>query len=525
MRTTESRLLPVAVLFLAVHTICAAKGLVLFTSSGLKMQDISNGNVTTIISGSVNTGCFSPDGKRVAYSIGSSIYTASLNGSGQKKLSGSITTAEPSLTWTNSDWIYYSKGTTIYRSHATSGDAEEVMDVNLNWTDDRIRTISVSMDGKRAASWGRPNNDGHAIRYDLVNKKVVEAVGDRCNAHVSPDGSLFNRLHADHHTVLIYQWGSKSKVKNLYSGGRIGNNWGGWSNHDNNVFMYDGKVVTIDDDNRIASVSGTAWDYYPDGGGDTPPPSSTSIISGPSDGATLNAGASYGFGGDGTGLVWTYDIAGDGQLAQQFGTGSNASLTVPTGLSDGATLIVELSGDGGSDSRTYTVTTETASCPTATAITQPSDGYAFVEGTSVTLNGEGCNLQWEYDAVSDGELKVSIGTGSSVSFAVPTGISGARTITIYLTGDNGVDSIGGTITTDATVMGRPALQRAPAAGLGKSACVKLYRIDGTLVGIYDGVGVKKAMAQLPAGFYCVQSSGGSKLIRASVGVGPDECQQ
>ena len=51
--------------------------------------------------------------------------------------------------------------------------------------------------------------------------------------------------------------------------------------------------------------------------------------------------------------------------------------------------------------------------------------------------GVGDNLTWSYDADSDGEGEVEIGTGDTVTFSVPTGVTGAREITIYLRGDNG----------------------------------------------------------------------------------------
>ena len=73
-----------------------------------------------------------------------------------------------------------------------------------------------------------------------------------------------------------------------------------------------------------------------------------------------------------------------------------------------------------------------------TVITAPVGGTTLVMGQSYTLAGTGeGTLTWSYDANSDGLGETTIGTGSSVSFPIPTGITGAMTITISLDGDGG----------------------------------------------------------------------------------------
>jgi hypothetical protein len=78
---------------------------------------------------------------------------------------------------------------------------------------------------------------------------------------------------------------------------------------------------------------------------------------------------------------------------------------------------------------------------TATQILSPAAGSGLVEGSDVTLTGQGSGtLSWEYDANSDGKGRVAIGTGAQVAFSVPTGVTGPRTVTVFLTSGSGTDS-------------------------------------------------------------------------------------
>jgi hypothetical protein len=63
-----------------------------------------------------------------------------------------------------------------------------------------------------------------------------------------------------------------------------------------------------------------------------------------------------------------------------------------------------------------------------------------VEGRTYTLEGEGDNLSWSYDANSDGLGSVPIGSGATADLAIPTDIKSPKTLTLTLEGDNGVVS-------------------------------------------------------------------------------------
>jgi ribosomal protein S6E (S10) len=75
--------------------------------------------------------------------------------------------------------------------------------------------------------------------------------------------------------------------------------------------------------------------------------------------------------------------------------------------------------------------------PTDVAITSPAPGAVLPMGATVTLVGTGENLHWSYDANSDNQGEVAIGSGNEVSFTVPTGVGAPRELTLMLRGDGG----------------------------------------------------------------------------------------
>ncbi|MBD3393102.1 MAG: hypothetical protein GF418_13355 [Chitinivibrionales bacterium] len=74
---------------------------------------------------------------------------------------------------------------------------------------------------------------------------------------------------------------------------------------------------------------------------------------------------------------------------------------------------------------------------TPTVFVSPGEGSTLEMGTTVTLAGTGDNLMWSYDADSDGEGVVGIGSGAEVDFTVPDNITGPMLITIFLNGNGG----------------------------------------------------------------------------------------
>ena len=110
---------------------------------------------------------------------------------------------------------------------------------------------------------------------------------------------------------------------------------------------------------------------------------------------------------------------------------SNYPWVVPNQPSNQVRInIYEYFGTAQATSAAFTITSGTSQ----TAITNPVAGATLVEGSTITLSGTGTNLSWSYDA---GAGPVAIGTGASVPFTVPTGIT---SLTLTLTGASGTDT-------------------------------------------------------------------------------------
>src|SRR5262249_10910419 len=75
--------------------------------------------------------------------------------------------------------------------------------------------------------------------------------------------------------------------------------------------------------------------------------------------------------------------------------------------------------------------------PASTAIISPAQGTTLTPGQTVTATGSGTNLSWDIDLWVDGLPSFKTGTGSSITFTVPTTANSSQFVRINLTGDNG----------------------------------------------------------------------------------------
>lgn len=121
----------------------------------------------------------------------------------------------------------------------------------------------------------------------------------------------------------------------------------------------------------------------------------------------------------------------------------------------------------------------------ATAILEPAAGEVLLMGSTVTLKGEGTNLSWSYDANSDKLGSISIGSGSEVSFDVPTGVDSPMEITITCAGDNGTVERTYDLAAEGTGVAVPA--RTAIQPRNRSSVV-YYGLDGRRITIPGSAG-------------------------------------
>ncbi|MBD3241821.1 MAG: hypothetical protein GF331_14630 [Chitinivibrionales bacterium] len=127
---------------------------------------------------------------------------------------------------------------------------------------------------------------------------------------------------------------------------------------------------------------------------------------------------------------------------------------------------------------TGTTNPDDSSTTGSTRITGPAETL-LVMGQTYLLTAEGSNLSWSYDANSDGLGAVPIGSGDSVSFTVPDGVSSPMELTLTCSGAGGDDTRLYSLTEGTTVV--RSLPTTQAIGDEQNGAVQVFGIDGRLI--------------------------------------------
>src|SRR5262249_28211662 len=115
----------------------------------------------------------------------------------------------------------------------------------------------------------------------------------------------------------------------------------------------------------------------------------------------------------------------------------SSTLTINTsGSTPAGTSTITVTGTSGGITKTTSFAL-TVTSPASTAIISPAQGTTLTPGQTVTATGSGTNLSWDIDLWVDGLPSFKTGTGSSITFTVPTTANSSQFVRINLTGDNG----------------------------------------------------------------------------------------
>lgn len=181
------------------------------TSPGALVLKSTDGESITLDGGSCYGACFSPDISEVAYVRGVDLHVVGVDGEGRRTVkSGGMSTSDAqanTLSWCINGYLYYSRGWSIYRVRDDgSGSEEHVHTSRFSGDGDLIRQLQVCRDGSRAASWGRPNGDGHCILYPVGTPSGDKRYSNHCMGAVSKSGASFNATFASHTETGIFAW-------------------------------------------------------------------------------------------------------------------------------------------------------------------------------------------------------------------------------------------------------------------------------------------------------------------------------
>jgi hypothetical protein len=173
----------------------AQTGMALGNGKVIYLSD--NSTVTFDPSALVFGGCFSPDGKRIAYFDGRKLCITRVNGSGKYEVAGSVGSRQVTVTWIDNDWLYYSRDDSCLYRMKTDGTMRSTVYRSATGT---ISTAKVSRNGARAgwttAFWSTAENTMlyNAVIGDLAKSgPAAEISFGGCQGTVSPNG-----LYATH---------------------------------------------------------------------------------------------------------------------------------------------------------------------------------------------------------------------------------------------------------------------------------------------------------------------------------------
>lgn len=169
-----------------------------FSRGALRLRYLSDGETVTLDGGSCFGPSFSPDGRKVAYSVNDSrIYVVDIDGANKRE----VTTcggSEVMVTWAGNGYLYWSQcDRNIYRVKADGSGKGTVFTSSKN-----VHAVGVSQDGSRAA-WTAP---AWVLRVGDISTGNEREFGGGCQGSISPNGALVTHNQDGHKTCIIRNW-------------------------------------------------------------------------------------------------------------------------------------------------------------------------------------------------------------------------------------------------------------------------------------------------------------------------------
>lgn len=182
----------------------------------MTLTRLSTGKRDTLVDENLVYGpCFSPDGRRIAYTVsGRYIYVMNLDGTGRHKVANlkvdGYPGREPYLTWCTDGYIYWALCTPkIYRVKADGAGWEVYYRTDTAYVQGsnemvgrNVHNLHVSADGSRAV-WTKPpptkegGNGWSSSRIDFTTMEEVDFARG-CQTVISPEGGLVTRCSSTH---------------------------------------------------------------------------------------------------------------------------------------------------------------------------------------------------------------------------------------------------------------------------------------------------------------------------------------
>lgn len=250
---------------LAASSLWALDGMVLqlnasqFSRGALRLRYLSDGETITLDNSSCFGPSFSPDGRKVAYSVNDSkIYIINIDGTGKTEVT-SCGGSEVMVTWAGNGYLYWSQcDRKIYRVKTDGSSKGTVFTSSKN-----IHNVGVSQNGSRAA-WTAPS---WVLRVGNISTGDEREYGGGCQGSISPDGSLVTHNQGGHTRCIIRKFdGSEYRTIRAPEGTFNAHRWS-HSSDDYCLYTIEGsnKAYVHNVDTDVATyvgAKGAIYDYY-----------------------------------------------------------------------------------------------------------------------------------------------------------------------------------------------------------------------------------------------------------------------
>jgi len=189
----------------------------------LMLYNPATGIMDTLYKGKAYGACFSPDGKKVAFTVDGThpIYMISLVTGRLDSIGKPIEDAN--LSWATDNSIYWGRHRNIYKIHAVTGNVSLAYTIQMSYSpisaDTQIAGVltgGVSLAGTRGAFALWSDNIGNrSVSMDFIEKSEI-AINDgantrlSCQATISSNGEFVATANYNHKQIIVKPYNSNS---------------------------------------------------------------------------------------------------------------------------------------------------------------------------------------------------------------------------------------------------------------------------------------------------------------------------
>jgi hypothetical protein len=194
-----------------------------WSAGDLLLYDLATETMDTLYKGKAYGACFSPDGKKVAFTIEGTRPIQIIDLVTERLDSLNITIEDANLSWATDNCIYWGRHRNIYKIHSVTEKISVAYTIQMTYSpvsaDTQIAGVltgGVALNGERGAFALWSDNIGNrSVSMDFVNKREI-AINDgantrlSCQATISSNGEYVATANYNHKQIIIRPYNSNS---------------------------------------------------------------------------------------------------------------------------------------------------------------------------------------------------------------------------------------------------------------------------------------------------------------------------